>query len=166
LKNNRTSPPTPNTILRHATSIYPSIAFFVGTQLDVFTVLEGGPFTYEELATILKMKPHFMERLLYALVSAELLTVEDGLFTNTVEASNFLVKGKPSYMGDHVNINPFLKYWIVEDQFLILKIMGGLLAVVYLWSIYKRHPKLSIICSSFFLTAYTLIIFWNLLILR
>ena len=61
--------------------------------------------------------------------------------------------------------NPFLKYWIVEDQFLILKIMGGLLAVVYLWSIYKRNPKLSTFFSSIFLAGYTFIVFWNLLIL-
>ena len=61
--------------------------------------------------------------------------------------------------------NPFLRFWVGEDVFLTIKLLGGLLAALYLWSIYKRHPKLSIYCSSLFLTAYTCIIFWNLLIL-
>ncbi len=62
--------------------------------------------------------------------------------------------------------NPFLRFWVEQDVFLTIKLLGGLLAVLYLWSIYKRHPKLSICCSSLFLTAYIFIIFWNLLILH
>lgn len=61
--------------------------------------------------------------------------------------------------------NPFLQFWIGKDEFLVIKLLGGLLAALYLWGIYKRNPKLSIACSSLFLTAYTFIIFWNLLIL-
>ncbi|MFC1969549.1 DUF5658 family protein [Chloroflexota bacterium] len=60
--------------------------------------------------------------------------------------------------------NPFLRYWMLEDKFLSLKILRGLLAILYLWNIYRRHPKLSIYFSSLFLMAYTFIVFWNLLI--
>jgi len=45
-------------------------------------------------------------------VSAGLLTVENGQFANTEEASHYLVKGKPSYMGNHVFVSPFLNYHI------------------------------------------------------
>ena len=61
--------------------------------------------------------------------------------------------------------NPFLHFSVGTDVFLTIKLLGGLLAAFYLWSIYKRHPKLSISCSSIFLTAYTFIISWNLFIL-
>jgi len=35
--------------MRHSTSLYSSIAFFVGTQLDVFTILDEGSMTAEEV---------------------------------------------------------------------------------------------------------------------
>ena len=40
-----------------------------------------------------------LSRLLYALVTANLLTVEGDRFANTPEAQQFLVKGKPTYLG-------------------------------------------------------------------
>lgn len=61
--------------------------------------------------------------------------------------------------------NPFLVHWVVEDKLLSIKILGGLLATIYLWSIYRRHPRLSIIFTSLLLTGYLFIICWNLLIL-
>ena len=80
--------------------------------------------------------------------------VADGVITN------FLVHNGFAYEG-----NPFLEYWVVENKFLSLKILGGLLAALYLWSIYRHHPKLSICFSSTFLIGYTFIVFWNLHIL-
>ena len=80
--------------------------------------------------------------------------VADGVITK------FLVLNRLATEG-----TPFLQFWVGEDAFLVIKLLGGLLAALYLWNIYRRHPKLSIICSSVFLTAYTFIIFWNLLIL-
>ncbi len=107
-------PPRPDTIMRHSTSLYSSIAFFVGTQLDVFTILDEGPLTAEEVAAALETRPHFAERLLYALVAAEVLEVEGEKFSNTPESSHYLVKGKPGYIGEHVIVNPYLKYWMFE----------------------------------------------------
>ena len=80
--------------------------------------------------------------------------VADGVITKFLVLNGFADEG-----------NPFLHFWVGEDVFLTIKLLGGLLAALYLWSIYKRHPKLSICCSSLFLTAYTFIIFWNLFIL-
>lgn len=81
--------------------------------------------------------------------------VADGVITRFLVLNGFADEG-----------NPFLRFWVEQDVFLIIKLLGGLLAVLYLWSIYKRQPKLSIYCSSLFLTAYIFIIFWNLLILH
>ena len=80
--------------------------------------------------------------------------VADGVITRFLVANGFAYEG-----------NPFLHFWVGEDTFLVIKLLGGLLATFYLWGIYRRHPRLAISCSSFFLTGYTLIIFWNLLIL-
>ena len=80
--------------------------------------------------------------------------VADGVITKFLVLNGFAYEG-----------NPFLHFWVGEDVFLTIKLLGGLLAALYLWSIYKRQPRLSICCSSLFLTAYTFIIFWNLLIL-
>lgn len=109
---NRTSSPEPKTILNLASAVYPSFAFLTGMHLDIFTVLDDRPLTIEETANALNVKSHLIERLLYALVSAGLLTVENGQFANTEEASHYLVKGKPSYMGNHVFVSPFLNYHI------------------------------------------------------
>ncbi len=80
--------------------------------------------------------------------------VADGVITR------FLVHNSLASEG-----NPFLSSWVGDDMFLTLKLLGGFLAAVCLWFIYKRYPKLTIYCSSFFLVAYTFIIFWNLHIL-
>ena len=61
--------------------------------------------------------------------------------------------------------NPFMVHWVVEDKLLSIKILGGLLAAIYLWNVFRRHPRLSIIFSSILLTGYLFIIGWNLLIL-
>ena len=68
-------------------------------QLDVFTPLNERPMNAENLAIILKVKEDKLSPLLYALVTAGLLTVEDGVFSNTQEADAFLVRGRPEYMG-------------------------------------------------------------------
>ncbi len=80
--------------------------------------------------------------------------VADGVITKYLVLNGFADEG-----------NPFLRFWVGEDVFLTIKLLGGLLATLYLWSIYRRHPKLSIGFSSFFLTVYTFIVFWNVLIL-
>jgi len=104
----------PTTIMRHSTSLWSSIALFVGTQLDIFSILDNGPLTVKEVATALETKPHFVERLLNALVAAELLEVDGEKVANAPETSHYLVKGKPDYIGEHVAVNPYLKYWAFE----------------------------------------------------
>ena len=89
--------------------------------------------------------------LLVTLIAA---VIADGVISKFLVEHGFATEG-----------NPFLQFWIGKDEFLVIKLLGGLLAALYLWSIYKRNPKLSIACSSLFLTAYTFTIFWNLLIL-
>ena len=80
--------------------------------------------------------------------------VADGIITMYLFHNGFAEEG-----------NPFMAHWVVEDKLLTIKILGGLLAAIYLWGIYRRHPKLSIIVTSLFLSGYLSIVGWNLFIL-
>lgn len=92
--------PQPNAIdkLRFATD--GALAMLAGMQLDVFTPLQAGPKTAEEIAHAIGVGPARLQLLLYSLVAAELLTEQNGRFSNTPEANQFLVKGAPYYMGN------------------------------------------------------------------
>jgi len=89
----------PATITRLSDSVYSSFAMLAGMQLDLFTPLEDGPLSAEELADKLDVQVARLQPLLYALVVAGLLNVEDGLFANTPETDEYLVRGRPSYLG-------------------------------------------------------------------
>jgi DNA-binding IclR family transcriptional regulator len=65
----------------------------------VFTPLNDGPLTAAQLADTLSVNAEKLSRLLYALVTANLLTVEGDRFANTPEAQQFLVKGQSTYLG-------------------------------------------------------------------
>ena len=93
-----TSPPEPKTIQK-LVDVYPSFALLAGMQLDLFTPLEAGPMAPERIANAIGVSVEKLKPLLYALVAAELLTVEGDCFANTDEANHFLVRGRPSYMG-------------------------------------------------------------------
>ena len=93
-----TSPLEPKTIQKLA-DVFPSFALLAGMQLDLFTPLKAGPMRPEQIADAIGVGVAKLKPLLYALVAAELLTVEGDCFANTDEANHFLVRGSPSYMG-------------------------------------------------------------------
>ena len=73
----------PKTIFRHVYGVYPSMAMLAGMQLDVFTPLKDGPMSGARLAEALDVSQEKLRPLLYALVNAELLRIEDDQFANT-----------------------------------------------------------------------------------
>ena len=93
-----TLPPEPKTIQK-LVDVFPSFALLAGMQLDLFTPLKAGPLRPEQIADAIGVDVTKLKPLLYALVAAELLTVEGDRFANTDEANHFLVRGSPSYMG-------------------------------------------------------------------
>src|SRR5262249_11533659 len=100
------APPQPTTIQTLATTVYPAFAMLAGMQLDVFTPLKDGPLTTAQLADVLGIKAEKLSPLLYALMAADLLTVDGERFANTPEAEHFLVRGKPtSLSGRHENFS-------------------------------------------------------------
>src|SRR6185436_18657306 len=94
------SPPRPNTVNQLRSAADAAFAMLAAMQLDVFTPLRLGPKTVEDIARAICVSPTRLRMLLYSLVAGGLLTEEDGRFSNTPEANQFLVKGDPSYIGD------------------------------------------------------------------
>jgi hypothetical protein len=86
------------TINRHAEGVFPAMAMLAGMQLDVFTPLKDGPLPASDIAAAIGVKVDKLTPLLYALVVAELLTVDAGRFGNTPEADTYLVRGRSSYL--------------------------------------------------------------------
>jgi SAM-dependent methyltransferase len=70
-----------------------------GMELDLFSPLADGALSTDQIADSIGVQAIKLRPLLYALVVAGLLTVEDDLFANTPEADHYLVRGKPSYLG-------------------------------------------------------------------
>ena len=90
----------PTTITKNFSTVLHSIAMLAGMELDVFTPLKDGPLKAEQLARALGVQEDKLTPLLYSLVVAGLLTVENDKFCNTEEAATFLVRGCPEYIGD------------------------------------------------------------------
>lgn len=89
----------PDTINAHLAHVYPALAMLAGMQLEVFTPLADGPRDVASLAQSLGVAPAKLRPLLYALVTAGLLTLDGEQFANTPESMEFLVKGRPRYLG-------------------------------------------------------------------
>jgi cyclopropane fatty-acyl-phospholipid synthase-like methyltransferase len=92
--------PRPDTVNKLRAAADAAFAMLAGMQLDVFTPLKAGPMTAEQIANAIGVAPTRLRLLLYSLVVAGLLTEQDGRFSNTPEANQFLVKGDPSYIGN------------------------------------------------------------------
>jgi hypothetical protein len=92
-------PMKPSTIMQHVYGAYPSFAMLAGMQLDLFTPLKDGPMEVKTLAKSLNVQEEKLTPLLYSLVAAGLLKMDNKSFANTREADKFLVRGRPDYMG-------------------------------------------------------------------
>ena len=99
----------PETVDRLANAVPAGLAMLAGMQLDLFTSLKDGPMAPEQIADAIGVGPTKLKPLLYALAAAGLLTTEGELFSNTPEASNFLVQGTPAYIGWRYRL--FLSQW-------------------------------------------------------
>jgi len=91
---------------------------------------------------------HRIRRLLVALIA---LVVSDGV------VSYFLIR-----QGVAREINPFLRTLVGGGNFLVIKVIGALLAAFILWDIYKHRPRLAVISSRCFVGLYSGIVAWNL----
>lgn len=91
--------PDPSLIMQLALAYRSSMALFAASELDVFTILSGGPKTADEVAATTGTVAEQMRFLLDACVSINLLSRDGAHYGNSQVADAFLVKGRPAYIG-------------------------------------------------------------------
>jgi hypothetical protein len=91
--------PTPEKVMQLITGGWATSILGAAAQHGIFTALEGNPATTETVANKTGISLRGAQALLDGLTGLGLLTLSDGRYQNSADASSFLVKGKPSYLG-------------------------------------------------------------------
>jgi ubiquinone/menaquinone biosynthesis C-methylase UbiE len=91
--------PTPEKVMQIITGGWASSILGAAAQHGLFTALEGNPATAENVAKKTGISLRGAQALLDGLTGLGLLTLSEGRYQNSPDASAFLVKGKPSYFG-------------------------------------------------------------------
>jgi hypothetical protein len=81
------------------------------------------------------------------------LVVADGVITE------FLISRRFAWES-----NPFLAGLVGDSGFLALKAFGATLAILILWDVSKRHYRIALAITCFFVFIYAVIVFWNLFV--
>lgn len=89
---------SPQVILETASAFQKSRVLLTAYELDLFTVLENGNKSSDEVAHALGTAERATDRLLNALCALGLLEKRMGRFSNTPLASRFLVRGRPDHL--------------------------------------------------------------------
>lgn len=92
----------PTIVLDMIESFRRSKAMFAGCELRIFDHLEQQPATVAQLAKTISADLTNLERLLDALVGLGLLTKSEGVYSNTAEASTYLVRDSPRTMTGYI----------------------------------------------------------------
>jgi len=96
--------PTPEKVMQIITGGWAISILGAAARHGIFNALEGNPDTAENVAKRTGISPRGAQALLDGLVGLGLLTLSAGRYQNTSDASFFLVKGKPSYLGDMAEV--------------------------------------------------------------
>jgi len=91
--------PTPDKVMQLITGAWGASILGAAARHGLFTALEGNPDTADGLAKKTGISARGAQALLDGLTGLGILTVSNGKYQNTPEASAFLVKDKPSYLG-------------------------------------------------------------------
>jgi hypothetical protein len=87
----------------------------------------------------------------YVLATLVFLMVADGIL------SQFLIKYGLGHEG-----NPLLQVLAEQPYFPLIKLAAVLLCVLILWDINKTRPRAAMATSLFFVSLYTVVLYWNL----
>ncbi len=90
---------TPERIMQLGLGFWDSKTFLSAIELGLFTELANSPLTAGELTSRLKLQQRGARDFFDALVSLGMLEREGGLYRNTPEAEQFLVRDKLGYVG-------------------------------------------------------------------
>lgn len=93
------SGPTPEKVMQIITGGWATSILGAAAQHGVFTALEGEPANTETVAKKTGISMRGAQALLDGLTGLGFLSLSNGLYQNSADASAFLVKGRPSYLG-------------------------------------------------------------------
>jgi len=79
-----------------------------------------------------------------------LLDITDGILTNILIQKDIAHEG-----------NPFLKNIAGDTGLIIVKAVGVMIAILILWDISRRYPRVALWTSAAFLAVYCGIVVWN-----
>src|SRR6266436_4611338 len=96
--------PTPEKVMQIVTGGWASSILGAAARHGIFNALEGNPASAEDVAKKTGISPRGAQALLDGLTGLGLLTLSEGRYQNSPDASVFLVKGKPSYLGDMAEV--------------------------------------------------------------
>ncbi|HTC63001.1 MAG TPA: methyltransferase dimerization domain-containing protein [Candidatus Saccharimonadales bacterium] len=91
--------PTPEKVMQIITGGWATSILGAACQHGIFTALEGNPGDTETVAKKTGISTRGAQALLDGLTGLGFLTLSEGRYQNSPDASAFLVKGKPSYLG-------------------------------------------------------------------
>jgi ubiquinone/menaquinone biosynthesis C-methylase UbiE len=91
--------PTPDKVMQLITGAWAASILGAAARHGLFTALEGNPDSTDGVAKKTGISSRGAQALLDGLTGVGLLTLSNGKYQNSPEASAFLIKGKPSYMG-------------------------------------------------------------------
>ena len=91
--------PSPEKVMQIVTGGWATSILGAACQHGIFTALEGSPANTETVAKKTGISMRGAQALLDGLTGLGFLTLSNGLYQNSADASAFLVKGKSSYLG-------------------------------------------------------------------
>lgn len=91
-------------ISRIAYGFKASKALLVAVDLELFSRLSDGAKSLTTLAEELDIAENRLDTLLTALISIGLLVRDDDAYANAPASEDYLVRGKPAYLGDYFNL--------------------------------------------------------------
>lgn len=91
--------PTPDRVMQLITGAWAASIVGAAARHGIFTALEAAPDDAKGIAKRVSISPRGAQALLDGLTGLGLLTLSGSAYRNTPEASSFLVKGGPSYLG-------------------------------------------------------------------
>jgi ubiquinone/menaquinone biosynthesis C-methylase UbiE len=98
-------------------SFWDSAILRAGLKLGIFDLLEDNRLTSDEVSRRVSSNPRYVQAFLDACVALGLLDKLDDRFTNSRQASEFLIRGKQGYVGDLVlHITNHWESWGRLDQ--------------------------------------------------
>ncbi|MDB4929006.1 MAG: O-methyltransferase [Myxococcaceae bacterium] len=114
-------PPPPVALLDLATGYQRARTLFTLVELALPTLLAAAPLPREAIAQRLGVHPLAADRFLNACVALGLLERDGVTFRNAPDASTFLVRGAPTYLGDQVLLHARTTYGLWSDLTTTLK---------------------------------------------